>query len=318
MSAFRSQRGLALISALLIVSLAGILGAGQLFRLQLEIQSTSSLIGNARARMVALGIEDLAAEMLAMDAYDNDTDHRRESWAAGIGAINVGPMQVQGAMEDMQGRFNVNNLVTLQGTADLIAAAQFRRLLRILELNENLAEKVLDWIDADNFPAGPGGAEDEAYIRRTPPYQAPNRPIGDVSELLAVEGLDAETWRILSPHITALPVTGGPTPLNVNTATREALLSLSSSLDPSQVQRWLEWQQLGGLVDLSEVQSALPSNMAARVSVGSNWFRLQLAVTADGTRFFLTSLLDRGSGEVRTVWRRQGLPAEAWLAPVAG
>ena len=49
-----SQRGLALVSALLIVTLAGILAAGRMFQLQLESQASKALIGTARARMIAL------------------------------------------------------------------------------------------------------------------------------------------------------------------------------------------------------------------------------------------------------------------------
>ncbi len=314
----RSQRGLALISALLIVSLAGVLGAARMFALQLETQSSRALIGSAQARLLALGIEELAAEILAEDALSSDTDHYGEPWFRGLGDMNVGPMRIQGTMEDMQGRFNLNNLVTPQGTPDMIAVDQFRRLLRVLQLDETLAYRTLDWMDADNLPQPSVGAEDEAYTRLAPPYQAPNRPMEDVSELLAVEGVDAEIWRVLSPHVTALPVAGTPIPVNVNTATEAVLRSLAEYPDPALAQRWRERQLSGGMVDLGEVQSALPSQMAGRVSLSSNWFALRLAVNADGTRFYLTSLLDRSHGQVQARWRRQGLPPEAWLAPVEG
>ena len=318
MNRARSQRGLALISALLIVSLAGVVGGARMFALQLETAASRALMGSAQARLLALGIEELAIEIMAEDARDSETDHHGEPWARGVGGMSAEPMRIQGTIEDMQGRFNLNNLVTPQGTPDLIAAGQFRRLLGALGLDETLALKALDWMDADNLPQPSGGAEDEAYTRLAPPYQAPNRPMEDVSELLAVEGMDAETWRVLSPHVTALPVTGAPVPVNMNTATEEVLLSLSEYADPAQARRWRERQLSGGLTDLDEVRAALPPEMAARVSLTSNWFALHLAVNADGTRFYLTSLLDRSRGRSGTRWRRQGLPPEAWLAPVEG
>lgn len=314
MNADRSQKGLALISALLIVSLAGVLAAARMFALQLETQASQALLGATQARLVALGIEELAAEIMARDALDSDTDHYGEPWFRGISDMSVGPMRIRGTIEDMQGRFNLNNLVTRQGTPDMIAVDQFRRLLGVLGLDETIALKALDWMDADNLPQPAGGAEDEAYTRLFPPYQAPNRPMEDVSELLAVEGVDAETWRLLSPHVTALPVTGPPIPVNVNTATVEVLLSIAEYPDRAQVQNWRERQLAGGMTDLEEVQAALPSRMAERVSLSSNWFSLRVAVNADGTRFYLSSLLDRGLGQIRA--RRQGLPPEAWLAPV--
>lgn len=314
MNSDRSQKGLALISALLIVSLASVLAAARMFALQLETQASQALLGATQARLVALGIEELAAEIMARDALDSDTDHYGEPWFRGISDMSVGPMRIRGTIEDMQGRFNLNNLVTRQGTPDMIAVGQFRRLLGVLGLDETIALKALDWMDADNLPQPAGGAEDEAYTRLFPPYQAPNRPMEDVSELLAVEGVDAETWRLLSPHVTALPVTGPPIPVNVNTATVEVLLSIAEYPDRAQVQNWRERQLAGGMTDLEEVQAALPSRMAERVSLSSNWFSLRVAVNADGTRFYLSSLLDRGLGQVRA--RRQGLPPEAWLAPV--
>ena len=314
MSSDRSQKGLALISALLIVSLAAVLGAARMFALQLETQASRALVGTTQARLVALGIEELAAEIMARDARDSDTDHYGEPWFRGVRDLSVGPMRVRGTIEDMQGRFNLNNLVTRQGTPDMIAVDQFRRLLGVLGLDETLALKALDWMDADNLPQPGAGAEDEAYVRLFPPYQAPNRPMEDVSELLAVEGVDAETWRLLSPHVTALPLTGPPIPVNVNTATEEVLLSLAEYPDRARVQSWRERQLAGGMTDLEEVQATLPARMAGRVSLSSNWFALRVDVNADGTRFYLSSLLDRGGNRIRA--RRQGLPPEAWLAPV--
>jgi len=314
LNADRNQKGLALISALLIVSLAGVLAAARMFALQLETQASRALLGTTQARLVALGIEELATEIMARDALDSNTDHYGEPWFRGIRDMNVGPVRIRGTIEDMQGRFNLNNLVTRQGTPDMIAVDQFRRLLRVLGLNETLALKVLDWMDADNLPQPGGGAEDEAYTRLFPPYQAPNRPMEDVSELFAVEGVDAETWRLLSPHVTALPLTGPPVAVNVNTATEEVLLSLAEYPDRARVQNWRQQQFAGGITDLAEVQAALPSPMAERVSLTSNWFALRQDVNTDGTRFYLTSLLDRGNNRIRA--RRQGLPPEAWLAPV--
>ena len=55
----------------------------------------------------------------------------------------------------------------------MIAVDQFRRLLGVLGLDETIALKALDWMDADNLPQPAGGAEDEAYTRLFPPYPGP-------------------------------------------------------------------------------------------------------------------------------------------------
>ena len=173
MNTDRSQKGLALISALLIVSLAGVLAAARMFALQLETQASRTLVGATQARLAALGIEELAAEIMARDALDSDTDHYGEPWFRDIRDMSVGPMRIRGTIEDMQGRFNLNNLVTQQGTPDMIAVDQFRRLLGVLGLDETLALKVLDWMDADNLPQPSGAAPKTKRIRGS---SRPTRP----------------------------------------------------------------------------------------------------------------------------------------------
>ena len=73
---------------------------------------------------------------------------------------------LQGAIEDMQGRFNLNNL------AHMVAAErparfrirgrsqQFQRLLVSVGLEPKWAGIARDWIDADDQPGEPDGAED--------------------------------------------------------------------------------------------------------------------------------------------------------------
>jgi general secretion pathway protein K len=76
---------------------------------------------------------------------------------------------LQGALEDMQGRFNLNNLAHMivqngQAIQDPQPLQQFQRLLVSVGLEPRWAGIARDWIDADDQPGEPDGAEDSVYV----------------------------------------------------------------------------------------------------------------------------------------------------------
>ena len=129
---------------------------------------------------------------------------------------------IGGHIEDLQGRFNLNSLV-VAGKQEAKAVERFRRLLLALELDSDLALVVVDWLDADLEPGYPGGAEDDRYMSRERPYRSANGPMFSPSELLLLEGMDAEMYEKLRPHDVTLP---SGIKLNVNNATASVLMSL--------------------------------------------------------------------------------------------
>src|SRR5215469_18951893 len=108
-------------------------------------------------------------------------------------------------LEDLQGRFNLNNLVRQDGTPDPVEVAAFQQLLAMLGLEPKWAGYMVDWIDRDIVPSIPDGAEDSVYMGQTPPYRTPNRYITSASELLALPGFGRDRYVTLSPYVTALP-----------------------------------------------------------------------------------------------------------------
>ncbi len=118
-------------------------------------------------------------------------------------------------LEDLQGRFNLNNLVFADGTTNPEAVLQLARILAWLDLEPTWASAMADWIDEDTQPGFPDGAEDSVYTGQSPPYLAANMPITRASELLSLPGFGAERYAKLKPYVTALPV---GTKLNVCTA----------------------------------------------------------------------------------------------------
>ena len=306
------QRGVALIMAVLIVALATILAVNVTFRGMVDQRRAANLFALDQGFEVALGAEAWAADILRKDAQDSQTDHYGEIWAKSLSALPIdeGVGTVEGRIEDMQGRFNLNNLVFSDGTTNETAVKQLERMLGMLDIEPTWATAMADWIDSDVQPGFPDGAEDSVYTGLDPPHLAANMPITRASELMVLPEFGADRFRRLQPYITALPV---GTRLNVCTAPGIVLDSLSESqrqfsLDPEDLaKRRMEacfptLDELRGTLDQAEYEQIKDT-----LSESSTYFRTTVWVTIGTTQFTLYSLLARGgAGTVRPVLRSFG------------
>ena len=141
------QRGVALIMAVLIVALATILAVNVTFRGMVDQRRSANLFALDQGFEVALGAEGWAADILRKDAQDSQTDHLGEIWARSMSALPIdeGVGTVEGRIEDMQGRFNLNNLVFSDGTTNEKAVKQLERILGMLEIEPAWAAAMADW-----------------------------------------------------------------------------------------------------------------------------------------------------------------------------
>ena len=303
----KQQRGVAIIVALLTVTLATILATNLLWDIQLDQRRTGTMLATDQSLLYALGAEAWVADILRDDQQQSgpDVDHLGELWAQPVPPLPVDGGELTGALEDLQGRFNLNNLLNGQGALDEISRAQFERLLLVLELEPRLANLVADWLDFNSQAGFPEGAEDDVYTARVPPYRTANLPITSASELLAIEGVDAESYWILRPHVTALPV---GTRLNVNTATSAVLRSLSDNISNSDAESLhLERSELG-FEDVESVFADLvDEDTLGRLVLSSEYFQLNTRVAIGTTQLSMYSVLHRdNSGVVHTMVRRLG------------
>jgi general secretion pathway protein K len=296
------QRGTALITAILVVALATAIAASLTWELFLDQRRAFGRVAVDQGLMYSLGAEGWARQILRDDAQDNRVDHPGEAWATRIPPLPIEGGQIQGRLEDLNGRFNLNNLVDGAGATDPVAVEGFRRLLMVLELDVRLADRMADWIDRDLDPNFPDGAEDAEYLSRTPPFRAANRPVTSVSEVMLVfPELGQAGYARLRPFITALP---RGTPININTALPEVLLTASESLGPREAERIVFDRPENGWDSLEQLGDMIPPDARASLGVSSNWFRLSLRVDIGTQRFNLYSLLHRdAAGSVTTVIR---------------
>jgi len=177
-----------------------------------------------------------------------------------------------------------------------------------------IADALTDWLDADASTL-PLGAEDGAYAGLAKPYRTGGVMLAEVSELRAVEGVDAETYRRLRPWLCALPTTR-LSPLNVNTLTPEQaplLTMLTGGALPVQRARaiiaarprdgWPSTDAFWAQPALATVP--VPQEAREQVTVLTRFFDLRVDVDLGGSHAVRTALLEAApDGRVRTVIQR--------------
>jgi general secretion pathway protein K len=314
----KTQRGVALITVLLVVAIVTVVCAGMIARQQLSIRGTANQAQARQAWHYALGGEALAQSMLRRDLQTSGegtgvpaVDHLLEPWAMPQPAYDLdeGQGQVQVRIEDLSGRFNLNSLVQQQ-QPNAAALAQFRRLLLRLQITEPYAERLVDWLDSDQQPTGEQGAEDNAYLLLDPPYRTAGRSLEDLSELRLLIGMRDEDFQRMAPYVSALPA---DTPLNVNTASAMVLSSLADSLSPSAAESLVKARQAAPFRDTATfmAQPALSGVQlqGINIAVTSQFFQAISEVRLADRRLALVSQLRReDGGDVRVLQRNLGQP----------
>jgi general secretion pathway protein K len=293
----------------------------------------------------------LGAEALAADALGqipaNQPVMLTQPWAQPTQPLPLTPADdpegepfgsLQGAIEDMLGRFNLNNLARPAptgpgGTTNPIAAAgtqfdpqpleQFQRLLVSVGLEPKWAGIARDWITATDIPSSPDGAKDSIYTSQNPPYRTGEYPMMSPSELMNMPGFGADRYRKIAPYVTALP--GNKIAINVCTASAPVLESVAKNLDG-------EWSRSADLLVSERKAGCFPTlsafttivngadptaktTLATSVGDKSTFFRLTTRVTLGTTEFTLYSLLKAGGsgvgsggGKVTPLLRTFGTP----------
>lgn len=302
----RGERGVAVITALLIVAVAAAAASLMLAQQSAMIDQAMLVASRAQADQYAQAGLDWARGVLAEDQRSGTAvDSLDEGWAKPIAALPIERAVVSGAIVDEQGKFNLNNLVSgaSRSAPDMDA---FARLLGSLGLAPELSQAVLDWIDADADMAGPGGAEDAYYLSLPKPYRAANRPMIQVDELYRVRGFDAAAVAKLRPYVTALPAR---TKVNVNTAGEAVLAALLPTVPRMKIAQFVADRGTKPFRSMPQVlqwaSEAPAADVTRDLDVRSGYFGVRVQVSQDDVELAHDALVRRGDDATTSiVWRR--------------
>lgn len=323
------QRGVALIIVLLLLSMTVIIASQIMESLEHERTRTENTLLQEQGYAYLLSAESLA--MLALQA-DLDEDRKsnqqvdacgEEEWAVGQEPITWDNATFTVAIQDLQGRFNLNNLAPTQGEERLLDRQQVERLKRILRQvlptpdgADPLAEEAADWTDSNALVDGLGGAEDTEYQE----WRTSNVPFAHVSELRALLSADPAWWQGTEEYPSFarfLSVLPEGTRINVNTAPAEVLQALATGMDRARADAIVAARQ-GTPFDSVDTFLAVPEvaslpegerkELKDAVTVGSEYFQVVSQVAIAGRAATLVSIVyrPRQGGTMQVVMRDLG------------
>jgi len=298
-------RGVAVVMAMAVVALAAIAATAILVTQSTWSRRAGLSADRAQAQQLLEAGSDWARAALGDDRRLGNVDHAGEPWALRLPPIPLENGELAGSIQDQQGAFNVNNL-TSSGKLNLVQYRRFQRLLAILGLPDELADALVDWMDADSLPQPRQGAEDHFYLTLEPAYRAANRPLIDIDELALIRGFDPGVRSQLAPYVTALPE---PSAINVNTATPEVLASWIDGLALDDARELVAQRKHSYFRANTDFHAALGKSASVPdqdIRIGSDYFLATMRVShgaAQARGQVLLARLETGRWPM-VVWRK--------------
>jgi general secretion pathway protein K len=269
------QQGLALISVLLVLSVALLITASLLRGHRLLIHSVGQQLDQLALRQAALAGESLAlVQLRQLSGGRAGSVHPGQAWATQPGLLELDATRVRVVIEDLSGRFNLNSLLG-SGPPPVVWQQRWTALLAGLQL------------DVIDLRSGNGSL------------------LGDVSQLRRLPGVDGAWLAGLAPYVATLPFDAT---LNVNTVGVRQLMMLGLSAETANAV--LAQRPEGGH---DSVAAFLSQPLLDGLTLGgqglgvsSRWFRIRVDTALGDRRLRLLSdvQLDPGQGSPRILQRR--------------
>ncbi len=302
------QSGVAIITALLVVALVTSIAGFLAWRQQLWLRTVENQTHLAQAKGIARAALNLIRNELNNDAKRGQVpyDHPGEAWAVPIQSIPVEQGAAGGVVRDLQGRFNLNNLIDSAGQSSPSGVAAFRRLLVQLQLPPELADYLLDWLDSNSEVSFGAGAEDSFYLALASPYRLANQRLVELKNLYRVRGFSPGIVEQLAPFVCILPK---PTAVNINFTTPQVLRAVLPGLSPEMAAELVRRSQSQPYETVDRFRQDLPDDLKAQlaegtIDVSTRYFEAATHAQFGSVTVALTALLHRPE---------QGFPQIEWL-----
>ncbi len=319
---------------MLIVTLVATLAGAMVWQQWRAVQVETAERARTQSAWILVGALDWARLILREDKAG--IDHLGEPWAVPLAEARLssflaadnsnaddGPEAfLSGTISDVQGRYNLGNLVS----GGEVVPAELNSLQRLFEnigVSPSMALVIAEGLrDAGpgmpnaaaaaaapapasgaSAPTGaPAGAKTEVKQRQP----NPNPPLRPQSiEQLAWFGVDADSLRGMAPYVVLLPTV---TALNVNTASPEAIAAVIDGLDPSGAQRLVRARERNPFNNVSEIRTALGENFEPderRIGVTSNFFEVRGRLRLGSRTLEERSLVQRVQRELTVLTRER-------------
>lgn len=313
------QRGAALLTAMVIVTLVATLAAAMVWQQWQAVQVEAAERAQSQAQWILNGALDWARLILREDGRNGGPDELNEPWAVPLSEArlstflsNDGTVSddapeafLSGAIRDAQARYNLRNLVE-GGQVQPSELAVLQRLCEFVALSPEVANRIAQAMAAAS-PAGAASPERGASDGQSPPPATTATPFEDQGLMppsesqLAWLGLDDKTLAPLRQHIVLLP---RPTPVNLNTATKEVIAAVLGGVDLATAERLVQFRQRQPLRNPEDARSVVGQSVkldAKRVGTASGYFEVTGVLRLDQLVVAQRSLVERHNLTVRVL-----------------
>jgi general secretion pathway protein K len=215
------ERGIALVVVMIAVFVLSVLAGA--FAYSMKVETKLAMNANNQADLEWLGRSGVEyARWILGQEMSCPYDSLNQIWAGGPGGtcdtngalaeatlkdFHIGDGTFTITITDLERKVNVN-------TADQATLDQVMRVIGAdATQGSTIVDGIRDWVDPDDN-THINGAESDFYQGLTPPYNAKNGPLDDVSELLLIHGVreDPEIYSSLFADIQRVNRFGDPVP----------------------------------------------------------------------------------------------------------
>ncbi|WEF32369.1 type II secretion system minor pseudopilin GspK [Pseudoduganella chitinolytica] len=324
------QRGVAVVTALLLTTLAVTIVASLFWQQQVQVRSMENQRLHLQTRWVLRGALDWARLILQQEGRDSRDITREDGvWATPLAETRLDQYlererqnnesydaTLSGQIFDAQARYNLANLASANGTVDPVQLAVFQRLLRNLQLSDSMAQGVADAVkrayQATPPPVAPQGATGTETVIGTPGTADGTKGVGTpvrgttgtgagsgsatplamirAEDLLAVAGVTQQAVERLREFVIVLPV---GTQVNPNTAKAEVLAALFETMSVSEAQSLVVQRKRSPWSQANGLKSAGGIGPVAPVAYRSDNFLVQSQVRLERAALETWSLIRR-------------------------
>lgn len=199
-------------------------------------------------------------------------------------------------VEDEGGKINLNALIMRNKMLNRDVYNSLKRLLAVLKLDQDIADRIVDWIDFDREPRIRDSEED-----------AKNSYFDSIDELLLIRGIDRETYDKLIPHVTVYGSIDRMN-ININTASIPVIMSLSDDMTDeiaASVVRQRRFKPFEGTDDpnLTALLGPLKTQLMGKIDVKSNFFRVTSMAEEEGIKRVIDSVLEIRGDVIVRYWK---------------
>ena len=323
----KAERGAALISAMLVVTLVATLASVALWQQWRHVEVESAERHRVQSSWLLNGALDWSRLILREDAMagvagssGGNADHLAEPWALPLKEAKLSTFLAQdqqlregdpevflsGQITDAQSRINLTNWFEA-GDGKVSAKMNEPMQLALVRLFNVLD---LPRAELERLAAAWRVAAQSARLSNPAMGQASQGTASGASLLpqqitqLQWLGLSADTVQRLSPYVTILPEV---TPVNLNTASAEVIYATVPGLDLAAAQQFVQQRTRSHFSNLTDASKALGGKtLEARWhTVGTRFFEVWGRLRMEDRTQEETALILRDAGNVTFVWRQK-------------